>query len=530
MSEVIDNLNKANEKVAAKASDLPEVKGMGISDMKDQILEKLKKKQALRAVIESPKPVISREEMLEAVKNPADIRRVSGLPEESEKLKAELARKDAVIQDLEKSLKAERDRAAIAVEMARARDKRIAEAEKLSGGPDKARKISEEERARYESLQDEHKKAALGRDEAAKLLKILRAEVDIKERSIHSLQKKVERLDELEEMLQVHDKQTIEARILKELEDAKRLNEEYRVKLDSSRSNVSISGNGFDAEADEIKKQAAKITQVEEASKNKDRKILEMSELRVTLEAEKAELESKLRAAENDNRSLSEKFRKEQEASSGDTLSQLQASLRGNRELESKLEQTRLELGAKTTRLAEADKLYKELDLSVRELTAKLQENQRRMKELEASGEGLALRLANAERDNKAGETRISGLSSEVEAKTARLESAEKINKELESMIKDSEFKLQTSQRKVGELEKEIAEVGIVKNNLKQIEKSDLELKNTIERLESEIETRDSKIGSDMKYTEKIVRELGELRKKLAARDGSPDRTKSADA
>lgn len=621
MSEVFDSLKKADVKVGLvkspenyspdKASNPSDIKDMEISYMKRQILETLKKKDSARAVIEDPKPAVSREDILKAMKLSELKPGVSIHPGEKdgasvkyEKLKAELDGKDAVIRDLEKRLKGEQDRAAISAEMTKARDKRLAEAEKLSGLAEKKRDLARETRAAQESLQSEHKKEALGRDETAKLLKILRAEADIKDKSIHDLQKKVERLNELEEILRVKDKKAVEARVLKELEDSKKLNDEYRLKLGTASPGADIAESRLAAEIDEIakerdraatnveslrsklyvavketKEQIAKIAQAEEALRNKEKKILEIDKLRTALDAEKAELESKLRAAENDNKNLIDKYArlndelaggkariesmeksyKELEAIRTTTLSQLQESLRANRALESKLEQVRLELGAKTTRLSEADNLYKELDISARELTEKLQASQRLTKELEASNESLALQLSNAHRDKKICETRISEMASETEAKMARLESVDKLHKEMELIIKESESKLQTIQGRIGEMEKEAArlteslksspvklkeaedaakneierlsaELTAIKSSIRQKEKNELEFKASIEQLEVDMQARDSKIEGDIKYTEKIVREVSELRKKLAALQRLPERTKSADA
>jgi chromosome segregation ATPase len=637
MSEIFDNPKKTDGKAAGQASDAPEVKGMEISDMKRQILEKLKeKKESAPAIVDNGKPAVSREEILRAIKRPFGALRPEGrivikkdeeLLKRYENLKVEMDRKNAVVQDLERRLKEEKSRSAALTETLNTKDEKSAYVNKLHKELEEAKKITEAERAKHANLQVEHKKVALGRDETAKLLKILRTEADIKERSLRDLQKKVSRLNELEEMLRIKDNKTAEAaKISRELEEAKKLNDEYRAKIASMQEEKRGEETGrdekikdelarkdafvldlqkkFATEIDEvtkdrdraamnveslrsklytatkeIKEQGTKISQLEEALRSKDKRVLEAERLQTAIDLTKNEAESKLRAAESDNKGLSEKYAKandefrsimarldqaeksykELEASHGEINSELQAGLRGKKELEAKLEQAGIELEAKTTRLAEADKLYKELDASVRELTAKLQENQHHTKEVEASNEDLALRLSNANRDKKEFEARIAELVSEAEAKTSRLASADRLHKELEAIIKDVESKFQASQQRVSDLEKETvllaeslktsdlklkevedeakneterlrAELGPLKNTVMQKEKKELELKAALEQLEVEMQARDSKIEGDLRYTEKVIKEISELRKKVAALQRQSERTKSAGA
>jgi len=637
MSEIFDSLKKAGGRINGEASNTPEIKSMEIGDMKRRILEKLKEKRdAAPAIVEDEKPAVSREEILNVIKKPFGTLRPEGriiikkdeeLLKRYDKLRAELDMKNTVMQDLERRLKEEKGRAAVLAETLKSRDDKAAYTNKLSKELEEAKRLTEAERARHQSLQAEHEKAALSRDETAKLLKILRFETDMKEKVIRDLQKKAGRLDELEEMLRIRDNKTAEmGKVYKELEEAKKLNEEYRVKIESVRtenrdeetkrnekikdelarrdafvqdlqkkfateideitkdrdraaSNVESLRSKLYTATKEIKEQYAKISQLEEAARSKDKRILETEKLYAALDLAKSDTEAKLGAAENDNKDLNEKYArfsdgakddrarieqaeksyKELGASYGETNFQLQASLRGKKELEAKLEQAQIELEAKTTRLAEADKLYKELDSSVRELTSKLQASQHRTKEMEASNEDLALRLSNANRDRKEFEARIAELGSEVEAKTVRLANADKLHKELESIIKDVEAKLQASQNRAGDLEKETAllaeslkasilklkevedaaknemgrlraEFEPLKNIVIQKEKNELELRSSIEALEVEMQARDSKIEGDLKYTEKIIKEVSELRKKLAALQRQSERTKSAGA
>ena len=54
-----------------------------------------------------------------------------------------------------------------------------------------------------------------------------------------------------------------------------------------------------------------------------------------------------------------------------------------------------------------------------------------------------------------------------------------------------------------------------LKSVIKDKEKSEEEMQEHISRLESEIESRDKKIQSDIKYCEGVVREVNDLRQKI---------------
>lgn len=564
MSEIFDKLKKTNAKANKEDPGSSEIKGMEISDMKRQILERLKeKKAAASAAAQVEKPAVIRDDILNVTKGPAPAKP----PEEQT-----ITKKD---------------------------DRLVRQ---------------------YEKLRAEHKMALSERDEAAKLLRRLRSETDVKEKLIQGLQKKAARMNELEEALRLRDKRITEVdRLAKDFETAKKLSEEYRVKFeavqseakklaamhgeaagrhgelkdelgqrdtfvqdlqkkfasevgeitrdrDRAASNVESLRSKLYTATKEAKEQLTKITQLEEALRGKEKRMLELENLHTGLGTARGELELRLRAAENDNKNLEEKIArlnnefgggrgalaqlqdayKELEASHNETNLQLQASLRGNKDLEARVGQMRLELDAKMNRLSEADKLYKELETAMRDLTSKFQTSQRKTKELEASNEDIALQLQNMRRGKEDLNSHIAQLNLEIEAKTIRLDGADKLHKETESMIKDAVAKLQVSQRRTGDLERERAtlaeslktmphklketedaarneieklgaELAALKNVVKQKERDEIELKASMEHLESEMQARDSKIEGDLRYTDKIVKEIGELRKKLAA-------------
>jgi len=399
MSEIFNNLKKADAgSPLTNAADTSGVKVLGIDDMKRQILEKLReKKERTAAIVEDAKPAIGREEMLRVINKPVDIARPVErvvitkdveLAKQCEKLRAELVRKEAAIQSLEKRLKEEKDGAAASLSTLKAKDEKISGVNDLLRELSQARKLNEEQRARHEDLQTEHKKVSLGRDETAKLLKILRSETDEKEKIIQGLQKKVLKLDELEASLRAgKDTDELERKYALGQDLQKRLTaeiDELTKERDRVASNVESLRSKLYAATKEMKEQIAKITQLEEVSRSKDRKILETDKSIAILDAAKRETETKLRAAEEENKNLNEsqtrlndelagvKARMEQaekscrelNASHGDTSSQLQAALRGKKELEARFGQMQLELEAKTTRLAEVDTLHKNLDLN----------------------------------------------------------------------------------------------------------------------------------------------------------------------
>ena len=71
-----------------------------------------------------------------------------------------------------------------------------------------------------------------------------------------------------------------------------------------------------------------------------------------------------------------------------------------------------------------------------------------------------------------------------------------------------------TSESKIAEFKTEIE---ALKTVVKDKERSEEELRESILRLESEIESRDKKIQADIKYCEGVVREVNDLRQKIKA-------------
>ena len=625
-------------------SDSPEIKGMEISDMKRQILERLKKNAAEPSVPEIDRPAISREDLLKAIKDPnqtsSGYSQVTatvddGLVKRCEELQSELSRKNEAIQDLLK--KVDEAKRTMVIDEETLRNKKTSEVVKLMREVEAAKKSVAENQAKLNTLQSENKKALAARDEALKQHDKMRKDFEGKTREVQDLEKRLkeerDRSAASAEMLKVRDKRVSDAdKLARELEDANKQRDEYRIKYDNAQAETKrlltageeASANiaklkeelsqreifvqslqkKYAAEVDEIgkerdkgasnveslrsklytatkdiKEHLAKISQLEEVFRSKDKRIAELDKICVELNTVKNDLESKLRLSESGGKELEEKYAKlngefaevrvraeqtekahsDLEGVYRDTSLQLQAALRAKTELEAKLAQMHLELEAKTARLTDADNLYRELDAAVHDLTSKFQVSQLRTKELEASNGDLALQLANLHRDKKILEARVSQLASESEAKTLRLDGADKLHNEMESLIKDSATMIQENQRRIDELEdssasltgslkealnklKETeekasremdrldAEASSLKNTIRQSEKREMELRSSIEHFQSEIQARDTKIEGDLRYTEKIVREINELRKKVASMERLPDRNKIAGA
>lgn len=537
-----------------------------------------------------------------------------------EKTRKDFESKDRALQDLEKRLKEERSRADAISETIKVRDKKTPDVERLARDLDGAKKTADAERARFEALHIEYKKVIADRDDAAKLLKKLRSDAEARERAVQDLQKRLGRMAEIEETLRTRDKRLADAdRLAKELDTAKRTIEEYRMKCEAAQGEIrsmsalrdeaagqcgmmkeeiakrdvaaEIAQKKFTAELDEIikdrdrvaanveslrsklyvatketKEQLAKIAQLEEASRIKDKRSAELDKANNELVAAKNSLETKLQSLEIERKNFEgaaaglkneltsketmilqlEKMYKEIEAANHGMDLQLQARERNKKDLEAKIEQMNCELDAKTNRLTETDKIYKELDTAVNDLTARLQASQREKKELESSHGDISLELQNTQRERKDLEARMLQFSLEIEAKTRRLAEADKLHAEMETIVKDSTAASQTLQRRVGDLEKEVAslseslkgtlhklketedsasremerltaEMTALKNIAREKERKELEYRSSIEHLETEVQMRDSKIEGDIKYTDKVVKEVTELRKKLAA-------------
>ncbi len=313
-------------------------------------------------------------------------------------------------------------------------------------------------------------------------------------------------IDELKK-LQEDKLPTLESenkKIKKLHEDALRQNdsllvtvEEHRAEKEKAVNNMESLRSKLYTSAKELKEQSVRIASLEDVLKHRDKKLADSEKAYKALEKDKNESILKLQASEESARGLKEK----------------------TKELEKSLEE-------KDRRVTEAEKIAN--------------------KNIETARKDMDLQIQAVERNRKTLESKIAQLNIEVDAKNKRIEEAEGSNRELDSLVKESASKLQEAESANSDLEEKIAhiEAGLneaaklrendrlaseeniaaLKNELETLkavikdkEKAEEELRENILRFESEIESRDKKIQTDIRYCEGVVREVNDLRQKIKA-------------
>lgn len=467
----------------------------------------------------------------------ADSRNIASDRDEAARLIKSLRAEADVREKLMLSLQEKARRVNEAEEKVKLLARRSGEADKILSEFESVRRASEEVKAKLEAADNEIKRLAALRDEAISAEKKAREDLARKDGFIQDLQAKYSA--GLEEITKDRDRISFNT-------------ESLRSKLYAATK--------------ETKEQVAKIAQFEEITRNKDKRLLELEKACAELERARTDLSAKLSLSQEENKGILDKMasmRAEFESGRATveqaltakkaaedayiTINiQLQEMTREHKELEARYSQARVELEGKSTRLAEIDKLYKELDAAAQDMTARLQVSQRRVKELEASAEDLSLRLSNMERQKKDSETRITEMTADIVAKNMRLEAAENLRREMESTVKGASERVQTSERRAEELKREaddlksslkeamaklqesesgsraensrlLSELEALKTQMQEKERKELELRNSVEHLSTEVQARDTKIESDLAYTDRIVKEVSDLRKKLAS-------------
>jgi chromosome segregation ATPase len=255
--------------------------------------------------------------------------------------------------------------------------------------------------------------------------------------------------------------------------------------------------------------------------------------------------------------------------------SKLYASTKELKELTARISQLEEILKNREKRLAESDKVYRNLEKEKQELAAKLESVEATAKSFEDRLKGMAdeveakekraqdaerlcnktidsakkemdLQIQAVERSRKALEGKIAQLNIELTAKDKRVEETELANKELDNLVRESALKLQAAENAKGDLEDKVkhiegeldstrhsnesdkasyeekaaalnGEIETLKTTVKDKEKIEEELRDNILHLESEIESRDKKIQTDIRYCEGVVREVNDLRQKIKA-------------
>lgn len=389
-------------------------------------------------------------------------------------------------------------------------------------------KLQDGYEAKLRTLELENKKITKLQEETLKEIDALRSKLEEKDKTISELQSKA-------------------------AEDPEQLKKEKEKAV----ANVESLRSKLYASAKETKEQQERISQLEEILKNREKRLADSDKHFKRVEAERDGLGEKLASADNRVKELEDKLSHlESEIASKDKLLeesdrahsknidmakkeltlQMQALEREKRSLEGKISQLNIEIEAKDKRLDESEGSYKELEEAIKDVTIKT----------ELAKKELVLQIEATDREKKKLERKITQLNVEIEAKNNRLDDSEKAYRALDNLIKDAALKLEASESRTKDLEEKMAQVNrdiekaenarqsdkiTYEENMSKLkaqtdalnaaiaekEKAELELRETLSRLELEIEERDKKIQTDIKYCESIVKEVNDLRQKMKA-------------
>lgn len=265
--------------------------------------------------------------------------------------------------------------------------------------------------------------------------------------------------------------------------------------LDQKGKEIAESNRGLDTYAEAVKSKM--MGNFQAVQKKKD-----------VLEDEVKTLKSEI-AAKNERLVKIEDLHKQLDGVVKDLALKLSSSEEVKKELEEKILHLSAELKAKDEKFSRIDSLrHKEKEMMANDLTLKLrsfEEVKKGLKEkishlsaeLEAKDKKFSQVDSVYSKEKGILEARLLRLGFEVQSKTEKLDSAEKLRIKLESEVKNRESEKILDEERLYRLK---AELDIAKD--------------LISSLRLEIETRDRKIEADIGYCERILKELGGLRRK----------------
>jgi len=505
MSKVVKPLKKAADKKETVTEQIePDFQNLEVSDIRKKLFEKIKERQSssgksrpvdlagVSKQIETPEPSQGESvEILAAKLRDEYEAKIKTLDLENKKLtrlqEETLKEIDAIRSKLEE------------------KDRTIADLEKRPAeDPAEIKKDKDKAVANVESLRS----------------KLYAATKESKEQS--------SRIGQLEETLKAKEKRLAESE--NKLKKTESQNEETSEKL---KSVVDESGK----KGDEIERLKSEIEVIEEklADIQKQRsKDIDIAKKEIALELqaserEKKALEGKIAQlgaeleAKNNRISQAEDSHKELSDALKEASLKSENAESKNKDIEKEISQLRDYSEAKEKKLAQVDKLYKESELA---------------------GKELSLHFKAAEREKKALENKVSQLNIELDAKNARIEESERAYKELDGVVKDAGLKLESAEHRVRDSEEKITGLNSSLEEIESARQNDrvafdegiAKLKNEIaglksliiekdnfqqqlienaRSLESDIEERDKKIQNDVKYCEKILKEVNDSRQKI---------------
>lgn len=294
-------------------------------------------------------------------------------------------------------------------------------------------------------------------------------------------------------------------------EDALKENENLALQLkekEKAVSNVDTLIARVYSTGKEAKERASRVSQLEEMLKAKEKKLAEIDKIYKKLENTNDENEDKIKSYDKQIKELQEK------AARSD-----------------------LEVEEKAGKIDEAE-------ATCRELNASLKESARALRAAENSRDEIVLKLESASENKKELEEKLLELTDELESRTKKIAELEELNEEAGESAKKASTMLRTIENDKKDLEEKISllnthietaakklddekafakekvsklreELEMAKRIIKEKEADEIGLREALSEAVSGLDSRDKKIEADMRYYEKLLREMNDLKKQV---------------
>lgn len=445
-----------------------------VSELKRRILEKLK---ASRAASSQKTPDLKPQTPLESPPPAA-----AASAQESKKLK-ELYEK--ALKQNDKLLAQIEEKNSLVVELQKTVAKRSDDSAKMD-------RLRQEYESRISGLEDANKRLKESYEKVLKENNNLLNRAGELEKKASDLEKKAAQSDSFDAKLAEKDEEIarLEKKISEEMADLKADRDKAAANINTLRSRIFTQTN-------EAKEHQARAAQLEERLRSREKKIAENENAFKAFEGEKAGMAAKVDLLAGEKVKLEEEIKrlsgeaeeaktkltdaekqhaKNFEIAKNESAVKVQAAFREKRDLEGKIAQLDLELQAKNNRIKEAEERHREREEIIKESTSKMQ---------------------SLDMDKKELEEKIASLNGQMETLSRKAQSDRAV--------------LETEAARFRQ------EIDGLKAAVSEKEKAEADLKELVSQLRIDIENRDKKIETDLKYCEKLVREIGELRQRARA-------------
>ncbi len=329
-------------------------------------------------------------------------------------------------------------------------------------------------------------------------------------------------------------------------EEALKQNEEMALQLkekEKAVSNVDTLISRVYSTGKEAKERASRISQLEETLRAKEKKLADIDRLYKQRENIQNENDARIKSYESQIKELDDRVNQLTEEI-GSKSRKIDDANTQYIELDRMLKDSALKLSVAEEEKKDAGQRLSRLTTEVSDLRRRLAEKEDAYAAIEIAKEEAELRIGPLTRENKGLEEKLSQLTDEFDALTNKLIETEKLNREIDDIAKEASFKLHAFEREKRDLEEKAsslvleldatakrhvsertsaqenisklrAELDIAKHIIKEKEKDEIDMREALSQAVSGQDLRDKKIEADMKYYEKLVKEMKELKQQV---------------